>query len=133
MTTTVYEDFWQGSSSTDTEYETNDPMRVAQSILRLDGKVRTSVSMSQGEDMLCIGGGNDGRYMAYFAHNIDEQLFNLVNPSAPALGPELKIVTGGQVGTFAPQACLDLATVTAAAEHFVRTGQRSPDLHWVEG
>ena len=133
MKTTVYEDHWQGTSSKDIEYTTSDPALVEASISRLDGKSRTSVSMSRGEDMLCIGGGNDGRYMAYFAHNIDEALFNLIDPSAPEGGPELTIVTGGQAATCRPSSCLSLSIVTIAAVHFAETGERSPELQWIEG
>ncbi len=133
METKVYEDEWHGTSSRDIEYTTSDPRRVAESIDKLDGQVKTSVSLARGDDMLCIGGGNDGRYMAYFAHNIDEQLFNLVNADVKASGDEVKIVTGGQAGLFSQRASLDKKSVVEAASHFVATGEMAPHLAWDKG
>jgi len=133
MKTTICEDSWQGAGLTEAESTISDPAMAVASIARLDGDSRTMVSLSRGDAMLCIGGGNDARYVAYFALNIDEVLFTLVDPVAPEKGPEMEVVAGGQAGTCPPRMCVALETVTKAATHFVETGERSPALHWVEG
>jgi len=119
MKTTVCKDSWQGAGLTEAESTIAGPASAVASIDRHDGDSRPMVSLSRGDDMLCIGGGNDGRYAAYVAHNIDEVLSTRVDPVAPKKGPEMEVVAGGQAGSRPPRRCVALETVTKAETHFV--------------
>jgi hypothetical protein len=99
------------------------------SIRQLDGRVRTQVILEGKDRALLIGGGNDGRYNVVMAVNVDEEFYNLVNPSG-SLDRQLKVVTGGQAGLFAERQCVDLATALRAAEVFFYSGEPASDLAW---
>ena len=123
-TTRVYKDCWHGVTSEDIQYETTDPDATVKAVERLNGKTKTTASFEHAHTLLSIGGGNEGRYMAFFAKNVDEELFNLVNPHIVSGPANLKIVTGGQAGLFSKRACLDIKTVEQAATYVVATGER---------
>ncbi len=113
-----------------TEYETNDVKRVVDDVNRLDGAARTIVAIQRGNVSLTIGGGNDGRYVAFVAVNQDEEFFNLVNRDVPEGKDEVQVVTGGQAGLFSRRACLEKSTVIEAASHFAETGAMNRTLCW---
>ena len=133
MDTKVVEDEWRGDSSHDTEYTTSEPLRVASSIIKLDGRVKTAIVLGRGENVFCVGGGNEGRYIAFFACYPLNQLFNLVNANAETSGPMVTVIAGGQGSLFPHSACLDRPSVIQAATHFVMTGEMAPTLSWERG
>lgn len=128
--TKVYEDHWRGTTSDAVQYETNDPAAGVKAVDSLDGKVKTMVTFEHDRTMLSISGGNDGRYMAFFAVNVDEELFNLVNGGIASGPANLEIVTGGQHGLVSARACLNLKAVEQAAAYFIETGTMNPKLDW---
>ena len=76
---------------------------------RIDRKAGRSredagVLVVRGDDVPCIVGGNDGRYVAYFAHDVDRQLFNLVDATSDAAETVLKVVTGARPDSFLAEA-----------------------------
>jgi hypothetical protein len=71
-TTRVYEDCWHGVTSEELQYETTDPDAAVKAVERLNGKTKTTARFEHAHTLLSIGGGNEGRYMAFFAKNVTE-------------------------------------------------------------
>ena len=82
--------------------------------------------------MLSIGGGNEGRYVADVAVNIDEEFYNLVDPGRRE-DETLRVVVGGQAGAYPARQCVDLDSVLEAGRCFAEGGKLSDSLSWKKG
>lgn len=106
----------------------NDAERIIDS---MDGKNITQVILSDeddGDNYLCIGGGNDGRYNVFISKDDNRLLFDLLNPIDDPNVYEL--VTGGQLGDFDGIYCVDKETAKKAARQFFETGKPDKELKW---
>lgn len=102
--------------------------QVTEAVQTLDGRQRTEVILSGEKRELTISGGNDGRYIAFISVNGDETFYNLINP-AGSPDVELRLVTGGQVGTYPSRVVVSLSDVLSAASSFYETGE-APMFNW---
>ena len=102
--------------------------QVTDAIHRLDGKEHTELIFSGDKRELTISGGNDGRYIAFISVNVDEAFYNLINPQG-STDVELRIVAGGQVGTYPSRVVVPLSDVLSAATGFYESGE-VPTLPW---
>ncbi len=98
--------------------------QVLDAVRRLDGEQFTELLLSGEKRNLTISGGNEGRYIAFISVNGDEAFYNLTNAEGnPKL--ELKVVTGGQVGSYSSRQVVPLSSVLTAARDFYESGQAS--------
>ncbi|MFO0970512.1 MAG: Imm1 family immunity protein [Gemmataceae bacterium] len=126
----IVEDNWSGARNNGSEYGCNDIMQVVAAIKHLNGRTKTEVHFeADGEKSFSVGGGNDGRYVAFITIGFDDEFYNLVDLRQPK-GQDLDVITGGQRGTFAPKQVVDLETVLEAARQFALDGGMAPALTW---
>ncbi|WP_369157310.1 Imm1 family immunity protein [Candidatus Thiodiazotropha sp. LNASS1] len=127
----IYEDDWSGVKSLDAEYTCADFNQVESAIRRLNGKNKTMVviSSSVNNKALSIAGGNDGKYIAYLAVDVDDKLYNLTSGEEKA-EKYCDIVAGGQSGSYPVNQCLDILTIIKACRYFTIYGEMDPDLIW---
>jgi hypothetical protein len=95
----VTTDEWVGVTNNLVTIKCDGIQRALDAIRRLDGEVRTEVSLEGPNKVLSVAGGNDGRYVCFIALNIDEMFLNLSNPTG-SQESEVEVVAGGQAGTF---------------------------------
>lgn len=127
----IYEDEWSGVYCKDIEYECSDFEQVELAIRKLNGKNKTMVILSSTKDhkTLTIGGGNDGRYIAYLSINTDDKFYNLINNDKNSFG-QCDIVAGGQSGAYPSKQCLTINMVMDACKIFSLYGKKNPDAIW---
>ena len=101
---------------------------VTDAVRRLDGKQHTEVILSGDKRELTISGGNEGRFIAFISVNGDEAFYNLINPQGSP-DVDLRLVTGGQVGTYPSRVVVPLSDVLNAATGFYESGD-VPTLPW---
>jgi hypothetical protein len=112
------------------EYECSSLELVVTAINNLNGRNKTLVYLlADGEKSFSVGGGNDGRYVAFLTIGVDDEFYNLVDLKQPD-GLEMDVVTGGQRGTFAPKQVVGLETVLEAARQFALDGSMARSLAW---
>jgi hypothetical protein len=126
----IFEDNWSGVRTENIEYECSDIEQVITAIKKLNGRNKTEVHLeADGEKSFSVGGGNDGRYIAFVTIGVDDEFYNLVDLRQPE-GQELDVKTGGQWGTYPPKQVVDFEAVLEAARQFALDGSMSPALVW---
>lgn len=126
--TKVFEEDWQGTSSTDSEWICSNVEEVLQAVRRLNGRNKTLIELIVDEaTYLTVGGGNEGRYVCYITSG--EQMHNLVNPDALP-GEQTVIVAGGQRGEYDAKLCCGIEEVMRAVQYFAAHGAPNPDQNW---
>lgn len=130
-TVRVSEDRRVGVRDEGIEYDTSDMARALDAISNLNGRQRTVVSLQKGHLVLTVGGGDDGRYIAFLAVNEDEQFFNLVDREADG-AKQYEVTTGGQAADFPARQCIDLQAARTAATYFLMSGAMNPAQSWEE-
>ena len=110
--------------------------QIISALKKLDGHKHTQVTLSskQGPSSMCVAGGNDGRYVAHIAINVDEKFFILEEESTTdgEMKGEVKVVTGGQAGMFPASQCVSFDTAVRSAVYFGQHGQPNPKEKWHE-
>ena len=102
--------------------------QVTDAVRQLDGKQFTEVVLSGDKRELTISGGNDDRYIAFISVDGDQVFYNLINPQgSPDL--DLRVVAGGQVGSYPSRGVVPLKDALSAATSFYETGE-APTLIW---
>jgi hypothetical protein len=108
--------------------------QVLEAVRRLNGKNTTSINIELVRKHLTIGGGNEGRYIAFLTQIRagEETFFNLLSSRAPAKASdeELGVVAGRQYGLYPRRHVVDLKTAIRAARHFALYGTKCPSLIW---
>jgi hypothetical protein len=106
--------------------------QVVEAVGRLNGRHTTSINLDLGSKHLTISGGNEGRYIAFLTHGVDEAFYNLLSTRAPTESnqQEVVVVAGQQAGLFPRRQVLDFKTVLRAARHFAMHGTKCPSLIW---
>jgi hypothetical protein len=106
--------------------------QALEAVRRLNGKNTTNIIVDLGSKHLTIGGGNEGRYIAFLTQIKagEETFFNLLSSRAPAEAnkEELGVIAGRQYGLYPRRQVVDLKTVVLAARHFAQYGTRCPSL-----
>lgn len=126
--TKAYSDRRVGAKNQPVTVQNPTLQQVTDAIYRLDGKERTELILSGDKRELTISGGNDGRYIAFISANSDEAFYNLINPQGSP-DVELRVVTGGQVGTYPSRNVVTLSDILGAATSFYETGEAAA-LPW---
>jgi hypothetical protein len=127
----ITEDNWSGVHNREVEYDCHDLEQVVLAIEKLNGCDKTEVHLlSDAERTFSIGGGNNGRYVAFVTFGVDDEFYNLVDPKQPD-GEQFDVVTGGQRGTFHAKQCVSLQAVLEAARQFAIDGTMSHALTWI--
>jgi hypothetical protein len=122
-------DKWVGPSDHGEELEAHSIRDIVSAIKNLNGRDRTNVILqSYKERSMTIGGGNEGRYIAFVTVDRDLKFYNLINPKAA--DGTIDVVAGGQAGSFPARQVVDLRTVLKAAKYFAKFGRREPSLKW---
>ena len=98
-------------------------------ILSLDGWNRTLVTFGNYDEgcYMAIGGGKNGKYIAYASYDDEEKIYNLVNQT----GGEkelVELVVGGQRGNFPERNCVSQDMVLSAAKKFFETQAVDPNM-----
>ncbi len=126
----IAEDNWSGVRNNEDEYECSIIEQVVAALKKLNGRTKTEVYLLADEEKsFSVGGGNDGRYVAFVTIGVDDEFYNLVDLRQPE-GQELDVVTGGQRGTFPTKQVVGLSTAIEAARQFALDGSMSPSLTW---
>ena len=127
----IAEDNWSGPYSNHIEYTCDNIDQVNAAIRNLNGRNKTEVYFhGDGKGSFSVGGGKDGRYMAFVTIGVDDEFHNLVDPTKSRDQAEVEIVTGGQAGLFPPKQCVTLEMALEAARQFALDGTMSPLLAW---
>ena len=102
-------------------------------IRSLDGESRTLVTLGNEEEgfYMAVGGGENGKYIAYISYDDGEQIHNLIRPDARA-EDWVELIVGGQRGRFPANTCVSQEMVQLAARRFFDTQEAEPSLHWAE-
>jgi hypothetical protein len=114
---TVGGDNWTGSRSGEWQEENPDKESIHALIRELDGKVRTSVTVSIDTpyQYLAIAGGPD--LFLVTGERADESIINLMNRTA---GPGVvELVCGGQAASFESAQLVDVKAAIAAVDAFL--------------
>lgn len=114
---TVGGDNWDGSRSGEWQEEGADKESIREAIHRLDGKVRTEVTISIDEpyQYLSVAGGPN--LFVVTGERSDESMISLKNPTAEP--GEIELVCGGQVATFNLEQVVDVNTAFEAVDAFL--------------
>jgi hypothetical protein len=111
--------------------------QIEATIRALDGVAQTEVALRASNENpadtphMMIGGGNEGRYIAYATYD-GRRLFDLHRSGAgsPTDDEDMRVVVGGQEGIYYAREVVDLATVLVAARAFALDGELAPELNW---
>lgn len=96
---------------------------VAAAIDQLDGDRYTIVILeTEHGTSLTIGGGNNGRYVAYVSEQSEPTFRSVVNRNSDQ-NEEVELVIGGQSGAFPANQCINHQSVIAAAKDFYDRGK----------
>jgi hypothetical protein len=126
----IVEDDWSGVRSGETECECNSIEQVIAAIKRLNGRNKTSVYLhGDGQRSLTVSGGNDGRYVAFVTIGVDDEFYNLIDPTRPD-SEMLDVVTGGERGKYPASQCVALDAAVNAVRQFALDGSMSRSLTW---
>ena len=106
---------------------------VEKMILSLDGWNRTLVTFGNYDEgcYMAIGGGKNGKYIAYASYDDEEKIYNLINQT----GSEkelVELVVGGQRGNFPERNCVSQDMVLSAAKKFFQTQEVDQNMEWEE-
>ena len=127
----VIYDLWHGNNFEQIEIRNPSLEKLYEVISKLDGMITTEVSIYTQEESicLCIGGGNDKLYNVYYSENYGEDNYTLKKEKF-ILGKVHKLITGGQVGDFEDEICVDIHVVRSVVKFFYHTGGMIKDYIW---
>lgn len=98
---------------------TESPSLATDRIGMLDGVARTVVVIESDGIQVGIGGGNEGRVIAYFTRD-SQSFFNLVGD--PRAKGSSELVAGGQPGDFDRRHIVDAPTAISAVRELIDDG-----------
>ncbi len=126
-------DCWQEGKDTGAEIENPAWQDVERMILNLDGWHKTLVTFGNYDEgfYMAVGGGKNGKFIAYVSCDDEERIYNLVNKNAVENSME-ELVVGGQRGLFPAKSCVAQKMVLAAARYFFEKQEPAPAMDWEE-
>jgi len=101
--------------------------------LSLDGWNRTSVTFGNYDEgyYMAIGGGKDGKFIAYISYDDEERIYNLANQN-DTQSELVELVVGGQRGHFPANTCVSQDMILSASKIFFETQELDPKMRWEE-
>ncbi|MDS4031935.1 MAG: Imm1 family immunity protein [Candidatus Contendobacter sp.] len=127
----IFEEEWIGAQLKTIEHQCTDLSQAYAALDRLDGKKRTSVEFWVSDDAILTVGGGGGKFVVFAAFQIDEELYTLIDPNKSDADYE-DVVTGGQLGSYPSNQCVDKDMVKKAISYFCEHGKASPNLAWIQ-
>lgn len=104
--------------------------QVAAALDRLDGKKITSVGFWISDDAVLNVGGDGKDFVVFLAFKVDEKLCTLTDPTKPG-DSYRNVVTGGQLGSYPSNLCVDKDMAKEAVSYFCVHGSAAPHLTWL--
>lgn len=127
----IFEEEWVGAQLETIEHKCTNLDQAYAVLDRLDGKKRTSVEFWVSDDAILTVGGDGEKFVVFAAFQVDQELHTLIDPDKSDADYE-DVVTGGQLGSYPSNQCVDKDMAKKAVSYFCEHGKVSPDLTWTQ-